>query len=123
MGKTVLAHCELCGFVKTKMALGASMHNFMEYSGFPYYCKECETMFVGNYKDDEQTCTSSTNIIPYNDPTMHVNKYAKLINRIFYRQKYYKEFQWGSLHLDNIHYFCPKCKTMSLKFKSTGMFD
>ena len=80
MGCVVNVKCENCDFEKNKMYLGGSMANHDVYSGFPYFCEECKDIFVGNYKDDNLSCSvcKSKNIVLYNDKRFRIVVEEKL---------------------------------------------
>jgi hypothetical protein len=128
MGTIIEAHCKNCNLNKEKMYLGGGMYNYQTYAGFPYMCKKCEDIFVGNYLTDVMFCSScrADKITPYNE--------LKQDNISFEDEnggdtmKKYTVFEWRidndrRICLTNDYYKCPKCDEFSLKFKSIGCWD
>ena len=143
MGKIVNVKCENCNFEKNKMYLGGSMANHDVYSGFPYFCEECKDIFVGNYKDDNLSCSvcKSKNIVLYNDKRFRIVVEEKLSfwEKIFGKKedtsisKSPTVFSWSideisrkkssTFVLTNEYYKCPKCNEFSMKFEDVGLYD
>ena len=68
MGSMVSASCK-CGYEKDGMFLGGGFANHATDCSFPYYCKECKILFLGNRLDENVFCPDCKKdaVISYDD--------------------------------------------------------
>lgn len=119
------------------------MKDYIVYSGFSYFCEECKDIFVGNYKDDNLSCSvcKAKNIVLYNDKRFRIVIEEKLSfwEKIFAKKedisinKSPTAFSWSideksrkkspTFVFTNEYYKCSKCNEFSMKFKDVGLYD
>jgi len=118
MGTICSAECK-CGYKTKELFLGGGMMNFETECSFPYYCQECNKLFIGNIYNKKVTCSecNSTDVVAYNKKEM-ISPFDTDIMVISETISFP-----DNLSLTNREYFCPKCQEYHLKFSFTGMWD
>ena len=118
MGTICSAECK-CGYKTKELFLGGGRMNFLTKCNFPYFCKKCNELFIGNTYDKKIICSecNSEDVVAYNKKEM-VSPFDTNIEirseTISFPNK---------LSLTNQEYFCPKCHKYQLKFSFIGMCD
>jgi len=109
MGTIQLAKCD-CGFEK-EMLIGAGRRDFETRNLFPYYCKECNSIFSGNTYDKVVICKNceSSDVLSYDNP-----KLVKDLDEETAKNEPY------FIHKNSL---CPQCKGFSLMFKVVGRWS
>ena len=115
MGSIVKATCS-CG-LDQEVTVGAGMINFKTKCYFPCYCEHCEGLIEADIMSSTTTCPdcNSEGLIPYTEPNLSsANGSCRVTSWRLRGQE---------LQLDDGHYLCPSCKTMSLRFSLAANFD
>jgi ribosomal protein L37AE/L43A len=101
--------------------VGGGMMNFVESVKIPFSCYDCGTIGIKNIYSPSNKCSKCRK---------EMVMYGKKVKDIYHDEYRYSVFDWrmGSFGdegyvLMNEDYQCPKCKKMSLKFETNGMWD
>jgi hypothetical protein len=111
VGQIMTVGCP-CGYSKS-VTIGGGMRNFQTDSRFPYYCDSCGLVEV-NIQAQPLACPScqSQDLIRYG------------LAPVSLPDQGIPSVQWGRYEACRTGHLCPKCKQMTLEFKSTDiMFD
>ena len=105
MGSQVIAICK-CG-VNYTISVGGGKLNYKEINYFPSLCPHCYDIVQTNLRDKKLTCPNCNkqNTIPFNEPRVIGRVGKEIVERS------YKDL------LTNGTYYCPKCESMTLRFK------
>jgi RNA polymerase subunit RPABC4/transcription elongation factor Spt4 len=115
MGDIIIAKCD-CGFSQ-QLSVGGGRLNYQTYCGFPYYCKNCKTLFNNNYLAEEHFCgnCNSADVLPYDNDSLRAHIRDEAV------------FGWNldgkTIYLTDDNYLCPQCQNFTLKFSSVGNWD
>ena len=115
MGSIVKAKCS-CG-LDQEIMVGAGMMNFKTKCYFPCYCKHCAEVIEADIMSNPNTCPNceSEELLLFTEPNLSSSNGSYRVTSWRFRDQ--------ELQLDDSHYKCPSCKTMSLKFSLTANFD
>lgn len=116
MGAILKGKCE-CGYKTHELFLGGGMLSFKTDCGFPYICSSCNSLFVGNYLNEEQPCPEcrSQDTVIYNDESLCHSTGKDVFNWNIDHTK--------SLRLTKGNYFCTNCGEFKLTFEKIGLWD
>ncbi len=121
MGEVYIAECE-CGFKSDGLYLGGGMMSSDDCHA-PAICLTCSSFTVMNYADDNPECPECRGkgkVVFYNDIEVQAEDELK--------RKHREIFSWNisdnkSFKLNDIHYLCPSCGKLKMKFASIGSWD
>lgn len=119
MGSVYIAECK-CGFKSEDLCLGVGMRSSNNIQA-PAICINCNKLVVLNYADEKPVCPECKgDVIFYNDIKMHAAEDLKKKRPVF--------FQWSiddniSFKFVDMHYKCPLCGKMKMKFERVGFWD
>ncbi len=108
MGSILKASCKQCKFSK-EFNFGAGMMDFTTHCGVPALNQRTGKFLTENYFNKDKL---TEDIIFYNDPDMYKGELEK-----------YKTHQWKNVYLKHKDNLCPVCRSYSLSFTETGLFD
>lgn len=116
MGTIVKAECK-CGF-EQKIPIGAGMRNYGENCAFPCFCNHCARLVVTDMMANHKNCPICENdsLVSY----MHSTIASVDGDRNVASCRLSKDGADEMLMLDNGHYICPQCKSVSLTFSLVG---
>ena len=123
MGSIVIAKCS-CG-LEDEILIGGGMYSFQHTAFFPYYCERCDHVIQENALDLPASCPDcdSDGLLIYMSSCLTAGDGDRTIESWNIGDKNGPAIAKGRLELDNGHYLCPRCKTMSLTFQFGGCFD
>ena len=121
MGTVFIAECE-CGFKSEDLYLGEGMNSRHD-CRVPAICLNCSSLMVINYYDKNfrcPECMDKGRVVLYNDLQVQAQDELKI--------KRPTVFSWNTdddkgFRLYDIHYQCPRCGKMKMKFINAGFWD
>ncbi len=108
MGSILKAICP-CGFEKEDIYYGGGMMNFTTHCGVPAINQKTGQFLTENYFNKDKL---PEEIVFYDDPKMYIGKLEQ-----------YRGIHWGDVYLKHKDNLCPVCRSYSLSFTETGLFD
>lgn len=117
MGSVIVGSCE-CGFVSDEMNTGGGRFSYKTFCGFPFLCRECNSIVASNICGDSPVCKKcySANVVRYDDKSL-CKKDSQSV--FLWRLNDNKTI----LELKRDGNYCPACKQHRLVFEKIGLWD